>query len=333
MACNNFDWHELTNLTRSGNYIRTLTNAIGCDSVVTLHLTINQPTTGVDVQTACDSLIWIDGNTYTENNNTATYTITNAAGCDSVVTLHLTVNHSSTGDTTAIACDSFDWYDHLNLVQSGDYTHTFTNTNGCDSVVTLHLTINHFTTSDTTAEVCYSFDWHELTNLTQSGDYIISSTNASGCDSLIILHLTIYEDITNEFTVTTTDNSYAWNEETYFESGDYTQTFQTIHGCDSVVTLHLTITAGIDDYNGFDFRVYPNPTDHIVNVQFSNNNSPIAEIRVYDIYGKLMDVVETQNFASLQTTQINLSRYAAGVYFIKAVTDGNVMGTRKVVKN
>ena len=54
-----------------------------------------------------------------------------------------------------------------------------------------------------------------------------------------------------------------------------------------------------------------------------------------------MDVVETQNFASLQAnafgnpvqTQIDLSRYAAGVYSIKAVADGNVMGTRKVVKN
>ena len=31
-------------------------------------------------------------------------------------------------------------------------------------------------------------------------------------------------------------------------------------------------------------------------------------------------------------TQIDLSRYANGVYFIKAVADGNVIGVRKVVK-
>ncbi|MBR6160615.1 MAG: T9SS type A sorting domain-containing protein [Bacteroidales bacterium] len=30
--------------------------------------------------------------------------------------------------------------------------------------------------------------------------------------------------------------------------------------------------------------------------------------------------------------QIDLSRYANGVYFIKAVTDGNVVAVRKVVK-
>lgn len=46
----------------------------------------------VDMQTACDSYTWIDGNTYFADNNTATYSLTNAAGCDSVITLNLTIN-------------------------------------------------------------------------------------------------------------------------------------------------------------------------------------------------------------------------------------------------
>jgi hypothetical protein len=45
-----------------------------------------------DTQTACDSYTWIDGNTYTSSNSTATDTLTNAAGCDSIVTLNLTIN-------------------------------------------------------------------------------------------------------------------------------------------------------------------------------------------------------------------------------------------------
>jgi hypothetical protein len=47
-----------------------------------------------DVQVVCGSLTWIDGNTYTSNNNTATFTYTGGAlgGCDSIVTLDLTVN-------------------------------------------------------------------------------------------------------------------------------------------------------------------------------------------------------------------------------------------------
>lgn len=48
-------------------------------------------TTSVDTQASCDSLEWIDGNTYYSDNNSATFTFTNSLGCDSIVTLNLTV--------------------------------------------------------------------------------------------------------------------------------------------------------------------------------------------------------------------------------------------------
>ena len=48
------------------------------------------PTTATDTQSACDSYTWIDGNTYTSNNNTATYTFTNDAVFDFGVHVDLT---------------------------------------------------------------------------------------------------------------------------------------------------------------------------------------------------------------------------------------------------
>jgi hypothetical protein len=50
-------------------------------------------TTGTDTQLACENLTWIDGVTYTTNNNTSTYTLigATATGCDSIVTLDLTI--------------------------------------------------------------------------------------------------------------------------------------------------------------------------------------------------------------------------------------------------
>jgi hypothetical protein len=48
--------------------------------------------TGTATISACGSYTWIDGNTYTASNNTATYTLSNSVGCDSVVTLNLTIN-------------------------------------------------------------------------------------------------------------------------------------------------------------------------------------------------------------------------------------------------
>ncbi|MDB4534790.1 lamin tail domain-containing protein, partial [Vicingaceae bacterium] len=51
------------------------------------------PLTSTDTQAACDSLIWIDGNTYYSNNTTAVYTLQNGDGCDSIITLDLTINN------------------------------------------------------------------------------------------------------------------------------------------------------------------------------------------------------------------------------------------------
>lgn len=54
------------------------------------------PTIGTDTQVACDSYIWpLNSTTYTNSINTPTVTLTNATGCDSVVTLNLTINRVS----------------------------------------------------------------------------------------------------------------------------------------------------------------------------------------------------------------------------------------------
>ncbi|HNS43219.1 MAG TPA: hypothetical protein PKN22_10710, partial [Taishania sp.] len=107
-------------------------------------------TTGTDTQTACGSFTWIDGNTYTANNNTATHTIVGGAanGCDSIVTLNLTINNPTTGTDTQTACGSFTWIDGNTYTSSNNTaTHTIVGgaANGCDSIVTLNLTINNST--------------------------------------------------------------------------------------------------------------------------------------------------------------------------------------------
>lgn len=52
---------------------------------------MNYSTTGTDTVHACNSYTWIDGITYYSNTNSASYTLTGSNGCDSVVTLVLTI--------------------------------------------------------------------------------------------------------------------------------------------------------------------------------------------------------------------------------------------------
>ena len=70
---------------------------------------------GTDTQAACDSYTWVDGITYTENNNTATYTYINGAanGCDSLVILDLTINNSPSFTITGTdpsSCNTIDGF-------------------------------------------------------------------------------------------------------------------------------------------------------------------------------------------------------------------------------
>lgn len=78
----------------NGSYFDVFTNSNNCDSVVNTQLTFSNSVQGIDIQNACGPITWIDGNTYSTNNSTATFTLTggSAFGCDSVVTLNLTIN-------------------------------------------------------------------------------------------------------------------------------------------------------------------------------------------------------------------------------------------------
>ena len=234
--CGSYTWQNGMTYSTSGTYYDTLTNVVGCDSVVTLHLTVNSSNTGDTTAVSCDIFDWY-GTTYTSSGD-YTQTFTNANGCDSVVTLHLTVNYSNTGDTSAVSCDSFDWYG-TTFSSSGDYTYTFTNANGCDSVVTLHLTVKSSSTGDTTVVACDGFDWYGTT-YTSSGDYMRTFTAANGCDSVVTLHLTVNFSNTGDTTAVSCDN-FDWYGTTYTSSGNYLLPFTNVNGCDSVVTLHLTV--------------------------------------------------------------------------------------------
>jgi hypothetical protein len=69
----------------------TTTTQEGCDSTVLLNLTIPDLPPTIDQVTSCQEFTWIDGNTYTNSNDTAIYILTSIDGCDSLIHLDLTI--------------------------------------------------------------------------------------------------------------------------------------------------------------------------------------------------------------------------------------------------
>ena len=391
------------NLTTAGTYTHTLQTINGCDSVLTLVVTLKAlPSTSITGNTTiCEgestTLIANGGVSYVWSNGSATnsinvaesgvYTVTatNVEGCTATASVTVTVNPlpivviggntsiCEGGSTmlTASGADTYSWSTGDNTASAtvnafGIYTVTGTSVEGCSNTSEVTVLVSQLPVINITGEtdICAgesttltanggtTYLWSNGTTdatltVSNAGTYQVIGYNEAGCNAMASATVNVWQPATSEFSVECPDSCYIWNGESYCQSGDYTQTFQTVHGCDSVVTLHLTITVGIEDHNlAASMTVYPNPTTGVVNVQCSMNNVQVEtmEILVYDAFGRLLcttDGVETQNFASLQTdthgssvqTQIDLSRYAPGVYLIKAVADGNVVAVRKIVKN
>jgi len=344
VACGSFTWYDST-YTQSGVYTHTLTNAAGCDSVITLALTIKAVYDQTEQVSICQNelpLTWRD-TVFAEGTVSGLYVFNRQTveGCDSIVNLYLSVNPVYDQSESVTICQHelpYTWRDTVFAVgtESGDFVFNRQSVYGCDSVVTLHLTVNHDSEVDITAESCDSYEWYGNT-YTQSGEYTHTLTNAVGCDSVIKLHLTIYPSYYLDvyLTIYESDLPYTYGDTTFYpgtvQSGDYPFYFFTAAGCDSTIVLHLTVETGVNDHEAAAFmNVYPNPATDKVNVQLKMYNEPVSgvEIRVYDMYGKWLNTWQMAG----ETTEIDLSSYSAGVYFIKAIHENTQLGIRKVLK-
>ncbi len=98
VACDSFYWSATgQTYTLSDTYFATLTNSQGFDSSLTLILTITNTVQSTDSVTACDAYFWpATGLTYT-NSGVYTTTLTNSLGCDSLLTINLTINSLNVG--------------------------------------------------------------------------------------------------------------------------------------------------------------------------------------------------------------------------------------------
>ena len=155
--------------TASGDYIVIATDDFGCTDTDTVSVSILDSSTGTDVQTACETYDWIDGNTYTVSNNAAQWTLTNASGCDSLVTLDLTitplpntgVTQNETQLTAVQMVAAYQWLDcdNGNSVIASEINQFYTPTVTGNYAV--EVTLNGCV--DTSA--CYLVDYTGLSNL------------------------------------------------------------------------------------------------------------------------------------------------------------------------
>ena len=237
--------------SNTGTYTVIIPNAAGCDSVITLELEVRQASSSQLNVLSCGSYTWDQtGVTYFA---TGTYsdTVPNAAGCDSIITLHLTLG-SNSGTDFQQACNSYTWIDGVTYTSSTTSpSWTLTNTSGCDSLVTLHLTL--YPTPEA--------------SVTQNGASL--TANASGyayqwvnCDTGLT---SVTGETSQQFTAT--------------ENGSYAVIVSSPY-CSDTSTCFTVSGLSVDELSGDRIMIYPNPTTGTFTVLASFHGTfPVHDLR------------------------------------------------------
>lgn len=205
-ACETYNWSSNDQgddqaYTTSGYKSNTIVGETN-DDVYTINLTINHATTKELTEAACDAYTWAtgNGNTYTESGD-YTFTTTNINGCDSVVTLHLTIYESPIFDITATpqpVQNTFCTGEEITLGLDGTITasETLLEENFSSCTTGESVEINGLSTFPTVSKVYHM----------NSGDIKFGSN--SGIGSLTSQSL----DLSSPFTVTFTAKQYDADE-------------------------------------------------------------------------------------------------------------------------
>ena len=284
--------------TAGGFQVSMIASDGSCSDTAETSITVIAASSSSDIQSGCDEFLWIDGILYTSSNNTATHTLTNAAGCDSVVTLDLTMAYSTFATDTQAACDSFLWIDgNTYTSDNSTATHILFNAAGCDSVVTLDLTI---TTIDS--------------SVTQTGTTL--TTNLSGASYQWL-------NCNNGFAILPGESNQAF---TATANGNYAVEI-TLNGCVDTSDCYSISNVGIlENHIDNALSVYPNPTNGNITMDMGAPYSSV-DLKVLNAAGQL---VSSGEFSNSEKIDLKIEG-PAGCYFVHIMTPDNRKAVIKIL--
>lgn len=183
-------------IKESGVYKQKLQSAAGCDSISVLNVTVLPILEDKVEKTICQG-------DYYEFNGVKYYTSTvktdslksTVTGCDSIVTLYLTVNAILEGTEEEHLCpgDSIEFGKYGWIKEEGIYIDTVKTAIGCDSAATLIVYKHEAAATRVIGAIIkgdsYSDDVFQ--GLTKAGVYPSKQQTVYGCDSIVTLYLMV----------------------------------------------------------------------------------------------------------------------------------------------
>jgi len=301
-------------LNSTGVFSSTLTNPLGCDSIITTNLTVLPLLSSSQSLSICTGDSVVVGNNVYSTSGSFIDSLFSSNGCDSVVTTNLTVNIPYSGTQTFTICDGDSITVGTNTyTTAGTYTDIFSNTTtGCDSTIITTLNVNSnpvVLLPPFLEQFCLDGVILVLSNGTPlggtySGNGIVTSPNFNPALAGLGNHI-----ITYSFT----DNN----------------------SCSATATQTLTVTdcTGLEEFaEDQNITVYPNPSNGLVSLNIINTQFESLQISITDVQGKIIFNHTEKNVIGTFKKEIDLQEQAKGLYFINVVGDQKSASLKLIIE-
>ena len=115
------------------------------------------------------------------------------------------------------------------------------------------------------------------------------------------------------------------------ETGDtiFDNPYSFVIHSDRIITAYFSQNVGIDDVEGSDFLIYPNPATTTVTIVLDESMDANTSLQVLDQQGRV--VYECRQDAGAPLT-IDVSRWAAGTYFVRIVNDSGAIVKKLILR-
>lgn len=340
-------------LTESGEYMDTLTAASGCDSIVTLQLTVIPTTFTTLSETICagESVVY-QGESLSET-GAYQFVLSSSQGCDSVVTFNLTVLPPAQSDLQITTCSPIVFADGQVLTTSGIYTFVLPGeaASGCDSVVVLDLSIIQLPTTTISADICLgeTYDFNGV-SISDPGQYQFTLQSSAGCDSVVVLSLTVNVINTgvtlnnNVLEAQAPNAAYQWIDclgntpipgataGTY--APDATGLYAVVvtqDGCTatSACTEVIVVSASNLLPAEAQWQLQPNPASNRASLVFESATTAPLDLSIYDATGRLLS--RRAIASATERLDLDLSAWPNGIFFIRLAHQAEV-STKRLLK-
>jgi hypothetical protein len=284
-------------LTTPGVYSGSFLTTFGCDSIVELHLAINQAYSMIDTAYLCPGSTFQFGSQSLTAVGNYNETFSSVDGCDSLVLLRLLQGLSFEEDISVTLCPNNTYlFGADTLDEAGSYSNVFTSSQGCDSTVNLTLledvldltvTVNAQGISAKPGALAYKWLNCNTGNLIDGAFGSVYNPSSGGT----------YAVIMNSFNCLDTSACVQWSP------------------------------TGISSVSQAGIEFYPSPTKGILQV-FQSGEESIQQVDLLDLSGKVIRTITIQERGSFSA---DFSGEAAGLYLIKFQTESGTYTDRIIL--